>query len=114
MDCIFCRIVQGEIPCKEVYRDEHVLAFKDIHPKAPVHTLVVPRKHIPDANGLAGVDPVLAARLLSALAKVAEIEGVAEKGYRVILNCGPEGGQEVGHLHFHVLGGRPMGPMVCR
>ena len=114
MDCIFCRIAKGELPCKEVYRDEHVLAFQDIHPKAPVHTLVIPLEHIPDANGLLEVDPETAGRLFQAAARVARLEGVADRGYRIIVNCGPEGGQEVGHLHLHVLGGRPLGPMVCR
>ncbi len=111
MNCIFCRIAKGELPCEEVYRDEYVLAFKDIHPKAPVHTLVIPLAHVPDANALRE-DPSLGGRLLAAAAEVARREGVAEPGYRIIINCGPEGGQEVGHLHLHVLGGRPLGPMV--
>ena len=114
MDCIFCRIAKGELPCDEVYRDEHVLAFRDIHPKAPVHTLIIPLEHIPDANALLEKDPAEVGRLFAAVARVAKIEGVAEQGYRVIVNCGPEGGQEVGHLHLHLLGGRPMGPMVSR
>lgn len=114
MDCIFCRIAKGELPCEEVYRDEHVLAFRDIHPKAPVHTLVIPLEHVADLNALQEKDPVLGGRILAAAAEVARREGVGERGYRVIVNCGPEGGQEVGHLHLHVLGGRPMGPMVSR
>lgn len=112
MECIFCRILAGEIPCQEVMRDEDFIAFRDINPKAPVHVLIVPRQHITDMNELAGSEPALAGRLFQAVGRVAAREGIAQSGYRVIVNCGPDGGQEVAHLHLHLLGGRPIGPMV--
>ncbi len=114
MDCIFCKIINGEIPCTEVYRDEHVIAFKDIHPKAPVHVLVVPLKHIESVNNLEDEHAELGGRILLTARKVAEKEGIADSGYRLIVNCGLHGGQEVPHLHLHVLGGKPIGPMVAR
>ena len=105
-DCIFCRIAAGEIPSNLVYQDEHVVAFPDIHPAAPTHVLVIPRRHVESVAHLD--DPVLAGRLLLAVRAVAERAGVAESGYRVVANIGREGGQTVPHLHFHVLGGRQL------
>jgi len=106
--CIFCKIIRGEIPCQKVFENEHVLVFKDIHPVAPVHCLAVPKKHIPTLNDATPADaPVLAAIPL-ALAKVAADLGVATDGYRVITNVNSAGGQEVFHLHFHLLAGRQM------
>ena len=111
-DCIFCRIVAGEIPATLVHADERVIAFRDVHPQAPVHVLVVPRRHVDSLAGLAaddaGEDAARAAALLAAAAQVARSEGLADpaRGFRVVANTGPEGGQSVGHLHLHVLGGR--------
>ena len=107
-DCIFCRIAAGEIPSKLVYQDDQVVAFPDIHPAAPVHVLVVPRKHVPSVAHLADGDQELSGRLLLAARTVAEQAGVAGSGYRVIINIGDEGGQTVPHLHLHVIGGRQL------
>ena len=111
MDCIFCKIIAGEIPSDKVYEDEHVFAFRDINPQAPVHVLVVPRDHYDDI-----VDDVPAEVLkamVDAVARVAELEGVAESGFRVIANTGADAGQTVGHLHMHVLAGRDMGEVLA-
>jgi histidine triad (HIT) family protein len=105
-DCLFCRIVAGEIPSTGVYETEQILAFRDIHPQAPTHVVVVTKAHYPDMASLAEADPALAGTLLAAAAAVARQEGVAESGYRVVLNTGPEAGQSVFHVHAHVLGGR--------
>ena len=103
-DCIFCKMVAGEIQPHIVYEDERVLAFRDINPKARVHVLVIPKHHIATLDDLPE-DPSLAGALLGAVQKVAQLEALSE-GYRTVINCGKEGGQEVFHLHFHVLGGR--------
>ncbi len=103
-DCIFCRIASGAIPASLVYQDEHVVAFPDVHPQAPTHVLVVPRKHIGSLAELDDAD--LAGKLLLAVAEVARRGGVAERGFRTIINTGAEGGQTVPHLHFHLLAGR--------
>ena len=102
---IFSRIIDGEIPGDFVYQDEHVVAIRDIHPAAPVHILVIPRKPIPSLMDLEEGDVELAGRLLRAVRRVAEQEGLAS-GYRVVINTGPDGGQTVPHLHVHILGGR--------
>ncbi|MSQ28710.1 MAG: histidine triad nucleotide-binding protein [Dehalococcoidia bacterium] len=106
--CIFCLIVAGNIPGTFVYRDEVVVAFRDITPRAPVHVLVVPAEHIESLATLDEGHREIGGRLLQAAAEVARIEGVAERGYRVVANTGPESGSEVAHLHLHVLAGRPM------
>jgi histidine triad (HIT) family protein len=106
--CIFCRIAAGEIPSNLVYQDDLVVAFPDIHPAAPVHVLVVPRKHVQSVAHLADEDAELAGRLLLAARTVAEQAGVARSGYRVITNIGDEGGQTVPHLHLHVIGGKQL------
>ena len=106
--CIFCRIIAGEIPGDFVLQDEHVVAFRDINPRAPLHVLVVPRRHIESVGTLAEDDRAVAGWLLQAAAVVARQEGVADRGYRVVANTGPESGSEVAHLHLHVLGGRQM------
>lgn len=111
MDCIFCKIVAGEIPSDRVYEDERVIAFRDISPQAPAHLLVIPRAHLDSLDGLE--DPELGGALLVAASRVAREAGL-ERGWRLIANTGGEGGQEVPHLHLHVLGGRPMGPMLAR
>lgn len=113
-DCLFCKIAAGEIPTDRVHETEDTVAFRDISPKAPVHLLVIPRAHHPDLAALAGADPALAGRVLASVAAVAESEGLAGDGYRVIFNTGRHSGQEVFHVHAHVLGGAPLGPMLAR
>ncbi|WP_080840535.1 histidine triad nucleotide-binding protein [Cohnella massiliensis] len=111
MDCLFCKIVEGTIPSAKVYEDEHVLAFRDIQPQAPVHTLIIPKKHIPTMNDAAPEDMELLGRILLAAQTVARDAGLADDGYRLINNCGRDAGQVVYHLHFHVLGGEKLGPL---
>ena len=103
-DCIFCKIINKEIPSDIVYEDEDVIAFKDINPKAPVHILVVPKKHIPTLNDLD--DPELLAKIVDTCKKIAKDFNVADSGYRVLVNVNKEGGQVIYHVHFHVLGGK--------
>ncbi len=105
-DCLFCRIVRRESPADIEYEDEHVVAFRDIYPKAPVHVLIVPRKHIESIMALEPADAELIGRCLVAARRIGERKGFAERGYRVTVNCGPEGGQQVYHVHFHFLAGR--------
>ena len=107
-DCIFCRIAAGEIPSDQVYADEECVAFRDINPQAPVHVLVIPRKHIVGLGDLSGADAELLGRLLEVASEVAEAEGLTAPGYRVVINWGDDSGMEVSHLHLHVLGGRTM------
>lgn len=107
-DCLFCRVVAGTLPATIVRETDLVVAFRDIAPQAPTHVLVVPRDHYPDAAALAAADPELAGLLLAEAARVAEQEGIAGSGYRVVLNTGPGAGQTVFHVHAHVLGGRPL------
>ncbi|GAB6173335.1 histidine triad nucleotide-binding protein [Paradesulfitobacterium aromaticivorans] len=108
-DCIFCKIVNKDIPSEVVYEDRELIAFKDISPLAPVHLLVIPKKHIKDLNGVAAEDEGLIGHLLGVVQKLATDQGVAESGYRVITNIGSDGGQVVPHLHFHLLGGQKLG-----
>ena len=105
---IFSRIIDGEIPGTFVYQDEHVVAIRDINPAAPTHVLVIPRKPLPSVADLEEGDVELAGRLLLVAKKVAEQEGLAERGYRLVINAGQEGGQTVPHLHLHVLGGKQL------
>ncbi|WP_239153191.1 histidine triad nucleotide-binding protein [Virgisporangium aliadipatigenens] len=111
-DCLFCRIVAGEIPATVVQSTDRVLAFRDIDPKAPVHVLVIPREHHADVASLAAADPALAGEVLAMAGEVATAEGLRDDGFRVIFNTGPNGGQEVFHVHAHVVGGRPLGRML--
>jgi histidine triad (HIT) family protein len=106
-DCLFCKIVAGEIPSDRVFEDDAVIAFRDINPRAPTHVLVVPRRHVPDAHALTEADGDLLARIFVVIGRIADDSGLA-RGYRVVTNIGPESGQTVAHLHFHLLGGRPM------
>ena len=108
MDCIFCKIANKEIPSTLVYEDDEVVAFQDLNPEAPVHVLVVPKKHITSLNTVTLEDQQLLGHILLTISKIAEKQGIAEKGYRVVTNCGEQGGQSVPHLHFHLLGGREM------
>jgi histidine triad (HIT) family protein len=114
MECLFCRIVRGEIPCQRVHEDDDVLAFHDIHPLAPVHVLVIPKRHVATLDDLQETDRELAGVLLERVAHVARTLGLAQDGYRTIINTRSHGGQEVFHLHLHLLGGRHIGPMVVR
>ena len=107
-DCIFCRIIAGEIPSTRVLETEDLIAIRDIQPAAPVHVLVMPRKHVASVDGLADGDTELAGKLLLAARDVARQEGIAANGYRVVVNTGSEGGQTVDHLHVHVIGGRQL------
>jgi len=107
-DCLFCRIIRGEIPSQKVYEDEHVYAFRDISPIAPVHVLIVPKEHLTDAMALTGEKTAVAGYVFAAAARIAKQEGLEEKGFRVVTNCGSDAGQTVPHLHFHLLGGKPM------
>ena len=109
-DCIFCKIIKGEIPSEKVYEDEEILAFKDIQPAAPIHILVIPKKHITNLMEVAEEDNQLMGKIVVVMQKVARQLGVDEKGFRIISNCGPDSGQEVMHLHFHLLAGRVLGP----
>ncbi len=113
MTTIFEKIFAGEIPADIVFQDDLVVAFRDINPKAPTHLLVVPRKVIATANDIGARDETLVGHMFSVAARLAREEGVAEDGYRLIINCNRHGGQEVFHLHLHLVGGKPLGPMVC-
>jgi len=111
-DCIFCRIGAGEIPADVIYEDKLVIAFKDIKPAAPFHMLLIPREHIASFNELEPRHQELAGHMTLVLKQLAADHAMAEKGYRVIVNCGSEGGQVVYHLHYHLLGGRPLGKLL--
>lgn len=104
--CLFCSMIDGSIPVKTVYEDEHVIAFDDIAPQAPVHTLVIPREHVAD---ISAADEELLGHLFAAVPAVAAVKGVDESGYRVIVNTGADAGQTVPHLHVHIIGGRHLG-----
>jgi len=108
-DCIFCKIAAKELPSETVYEDDQVLAIKDINPLAPVHLLLITKKHITSLNEVSSEDEGLMGHILMLAQKLAQESGVAESGYRVVTNIGKEGGQAVPHLHFHVLGGKPLG-----
>ena len=112
MDCIFCKIINREIPSEIVYEDENVLAFKDISPAAPVHILVIPKKHISALTELTKNDEVLIGKIYTVINKVAKEQGIFDSGYRVIANCGKDGCQEVKHIHFHLLGGKNLGGKI--
>lgn len=105
MDCIFCKIANGEIPSNKLYEDEKVIAFYDLAPQAPIHFLVIPKAHIKSADELNETNAEVVAHIFTVISKLAK-ELNLEKGYRIVNNCGEDGGQTVGHLHFHVLGGR--------
>jgi len=108
VDCVFCQIVDGKIPGDIVYQDEEVLAFRDINPRAPVHLLIIPKKHFASLNQLTEKEMLLMGRMIGVARQLAEREGVSESGYRLVVNCGEEGGQLVLHLHLHLLGGRQL------
>ncbi len=108
-ECIFCRIAAGEIPADIIYEDDEVLAFRDLNPQAPTHALIIPRRHIATTNDLNPEDADLVGKLVLAAKQVAVNEGVAEDGYRLVLNCNAGAGQTVFHIHLHLLGGRALG-----
>ena len=105
-DCLFCKIIAGEIPSTKVYEDESVLAFRDIEPQAPQHIIIIPKNHIASANEITGENSAVIAKVFEAAAKIAQDLGFSENGYRIVNNCGEDGGQTVGHIHFHLLAGR--------
>ena len=111
-DCIFCKIIKKELPADIVYEDEDVIAFRDIHPVAPVHVLVIPKKHISSLVYLNEEDQMVIGKIYITINKIAEMEGIKENGFRVIANCGKDGGQLIGHIHFHLLGGKELGPKI--
>ena len=106
MDCIFCQIVAGKVPSEILYQDEDVFAFRDIHPLAPTHLIIIPKKHIPSLAHLSEEQLPLTGQMIDVANKLAKMEGILERGYRLVINCGREGGQVVPHLHMHLLGGR--------
>lgn len=111
-DCVFCKIAAGEIPSDVVMSDDHFVAFRDLHPLAPVHVLIVPRRHVTSLDAVEDMTPEATAGLLRFIAAVARQEGVNETGYRVLSNTGPDAGQEVFHMHWHLIGGRRLGGMA--
>ena len=111
-DCLFCKIIKGEIPSTKVYEDEDILAFEDINPAAPIHTLVIPKKHITSLAHMEKEDEEIIGKIYGVINKIAEEQGSKENGYRVIVNCGKDAGQEVMHLHFHLLAGAKFGDKI--
>ncbi|EGU59912.1 Hit family protein [Vibrio nigripulchritudo ATCC 27043] len=111
-ETIFTKIIDREIPADIVFQDELVTAFRDINPRAPKHILIIPNKLIPTANHVEAEDEAMMGRMFTAARKIAEEEGIAEDGYRLIVNCNAHGGQEVYHIHMHLVGGQPLGPML--
>ena len=111
-DCIFCKIMRGLIPSEKVYADSFCYAFRDINPQAPTHILVIPRGHLQSMNDIDRETGDLVGHVFTAIAKIAKTEGIADKGYRVISNCGEAAGQTVPHLHFHILAGAPLGEKI--
>ena len=107
MDCLFCKIVKGDIPSTKVYEDDLILAFRDIAPQAPTHILVIPKAHIPSVDGIDTENSAVVAHIFSVIPKIAAAENLSS-GYRVVSNCGADAGQTVHHLHFHILGGKPL------
>jgi len=111
MDCIFCQIIAGKIPSEILYQDEEVIAFRDINPTAPIHLLIIPKKHIPSVADLSQADLPLLGHMVNVANQLAKEEGISENGYRLVINCGKGAGQEVPHLHLHLLGGRKLSRM---
>jgi len=114
MDCLFCKIVEGTIPSRKVYEDDRIVAFHDIQPQAPVHLLVIPKKHIASMDDAGAEDAELLGEVLLAAQRVAREAGLAEDGYRIVNNCGKNAGQIVFHIHFHVLGGEKLGSLGAK
>lgn len=114
MDCIFCKIIDGEIPTQKVFENENILVIRDINPVAPVHDLILPKKHIVSLNEVKEEDKGLLGEILLTAKTVAEKESISESGYRLIANTGKNGGQLVPHLHFHLIGGKNLGPKIVQ
>ncbi len=108
MDCIFCQIIAGKVPSDITYQDEEMIAFRDINPQTPTHMLIIPKKHIPSLAHLSEADTPLIAHMANIANRLAKEEGISERGYRLVVNCGVEGGQLIPHLHMHLLGGRKL------
>ncbi|MDI6814743.1 MAG: histidine triad nucleotide-binding protein [Dehalococcoidales bacterium] len=106
MGCIFCQIVAGKVPSEILYQDEEAIAFRDINPQAPIHLVIIPKKHIPSLAHLSEAESSLIGHMVNIANELAKEEGISESGYRLVMNCGKEGGQVVPHLHMHLLGGR--------
>ena len=113
MDCVFCKIIKGEIPSKKLYEDELVYAFNDINPMAPVHVLIVPKQHMDSVNDVTPENSAVISRIYEVAAKLAAESGIAESGYRIVTNTGTDSGQTVSHLHFHLLGGTKLKVEMC-
>ena len=113
-DCLFCKIRDGEIPGDKIYENDDIIAIKDVNPQAPVHILIIPNKLIPTVADVKEEDEVVLGHLITVAAKIARDEGIDGDGYRLLINCKDHGGQEVYHLHMHLFGGRPLGPMLAR
>ncbi|WP_415887214.1 histidine triad nucleotide-binding protein [Neptuniibacter sp. QD37_6] len=109
MDCLFCKIINKEIPAEIIYEDEHVIAFNDISPQAPTHALIIPRKHIATLNDISAEDTEIVGHMVKTAGTIAKQLGIDESGYRTVFNCNSDGGQTVYHIHLHLLGGKPMG-----
>ncbi|MNI80187.1 HIT-like protein [compost metagenome] len=114
MDCLFCKIINKEIPAEVIYEDEYVFAFKDIHPVAPVHVLVIPKLHITSANDITTENSNYIAKIYEVIPEIAKKLGIFEDGYRIICNIGEDGGQVIKHIHFHIIGGKHLGPKIIR
>lgn len=111
-DCVFCKIIKGEIPSEKVYEDDEIIAFKDIAPAAPIHILVIPKKHISTLLDVKEEENYLIGKIYQTINKIAKDMGIEDDGFRVIVNCGENAGQEVMHIHFHMLAGRKLGPKI--
>ena len=111
-DCLFCKIVKGEIPSSKVYEDDEIIAFNDINPLTKIHILVIPKKHIASLAHMEKEDEMLIGKIYGVINKIAEEQGFKEQGYRIVANCGKDAGQEVMHLHFHILAGEKMGTKI--
>ncbi|CRL59168.1 purine nucleoside phosphoramidase [Proteus penneri] len=113
-ETIFSKIIRGEIPANIIFQDDTVTAFRDISPQAPTHILIIPNKLIPTVNDVTAEDEQVLGHLFVVAAKIAQQEGIAEDGYRLVMNCNKHGGQEVFHIHMHLLGGKPLGPLLSQ
>lgn len=112
-DCIFCKIINRQIPSNIVYESNDILAFRDVNPVAPVHILVIPKKHLSSVLDLSIEDEMLVGKIYTVINKIAKQEGIDKTGFRIVVNCGEDGGQEVKHLHFHIIGGKKLGTKIC-
>ncbi len=113
MDCVFCQIVAGKLPSETLYQDDEVMAFRDIHPLAPTHVLIIPKRHIPSLAELADAEASIIGHMVRVANQLARQEGIAESGYRLVVSSGRDGGQVVPHLHMHLLGGRKLSDKLC-